>query len=345
MPPYLSVVIVFHSRLNFLPLALESVLGQTLPASGYEILVVGPQRPVNLIERAQDPRVRFVACAEVGLGSKVGAGIREAQGEVVSFLEDDDLYEPDKLASVEAAFRSDPALSYFQNGFRSIDEAGTWLARPGPDDRAMERWSQRGVITLSSPPRSGDLRQLVRIPAGFNNSSISVRRSSVERFLKVVESVDMLVDVTLLYGALVGSGHLRLDPRPLTRLRKHAASNSDPRLIGEDDQLSRLTSFSQKSQDRRELLLSFVRAHGAPAVVRAMEGQWAMGVLFLRLRDNRFGFLARAQALMRSLERMETFEVQNYRMALPLGFLVMLAGKSGPRLYIRVRRRFYLQSS
>lgn len=340
--PYISVVVVFYTRLNFLPDALVSVLHQTLPPEQYEVLVVGPKKPESLVERSSDPLMRFVECEEAGLGNKVAAGLRHARGEVVAFLEDDDLFEPDKLVFVRDCFRSDPDLAYLQNGYRTIDEGGHWIVRRGPDERAMERWTRQGRVSISGRPADSALRRFVRIPAGFNNSSIAVRRQRVADLLPVLDSVDMLVDITLLYGALVQCDHLVLDPRPLTRLRKHAASNSDPRLAGELDQLTRLQAFSDAAQRRRRLLFEFVRDHGSPAVVRAIEGQWAMNEIFLNLRNSRYGFSDRARSLLNGLRRITTFEVRNYLLAIPLAGFLMATGRYGPRLYIRVRRRFYL---
>lgn len=342
--PYVSVVLVFHTRLNFLPYSLASVAGQTLPKDQYEVIVVGPKRPEVLVGHPVDPSVRFVECAETGLGSKIAAGIRQSRGDVVAFLEDDDLFEPDKLSYVRDAFRADPSLTYLQNGYRTIDEEGRWITRGGPDERAMARWTRRGEIRLEGRPTDSELRRFSLIPAGFNNSSIAVRRGSVKPHLSLVESVDMLVDVTLLYGALVQRGNLRLDPRPLTRLRKHATSNSDPRLVGEVEQLARLQAFSEAAQKRRRLLYDYVRENGSPGVTRAIEGQWAMNEIFLNLRDSQYGFASRARSLLMSLRRIRTFEAQNYLLAIPLAALVMLTGRFGPRLYIRLRRRFYIQT-
>lgn len=342
--PYISVVLVFHTRLNFLSLALTSILEQTLPGDQFEVLVVGPKRPEGLVDRPSSPLVRFVECAEAELGNKIAAGIRRSQGEVIAFLEDDDLFEPDKLSFVRDAFLSDSNLAYLQNGYRTIDERGRWISRKGPDERAMERWARRGKVLISGRPTDSELRQFSHIPAGFNNSSIAVRRRLVRPHLPLLESVDTLVDVTLLYGALVQRCHLCLDPRPLTRLRKHASSNSDPRSTSELDQLSRLRAFSQAARSRRRLLLEFVRENGSPAVVRAIEGQWAINEIFLNLRDSRYRFSDRARSLLNGLRRVRTFEEQNYILAIPLAALVILTGRFGPRLYIRVRRRFYLQT-
>src|SRR5208282_6289710 len=98
----------------------------------------------------------------------------------------------------------------------------------------------------------------------------------------------------------------------------HSTSNSDPRIGSDDDQLARLKSFADSSQRRRRPLVDFVNANGSPAVVRAMDGQWAMGTLFQQLRESRYTFSERARALVQSLRRWDTFEVQNYIMAIPL---------------------------
>jgi hypothetical protein len=341
VPPDITVIVVFHTRLQFLPLAIESVLRQDLPASRFEVLVVGPRRPPDLVERASGPKLTFVECAEVGLGNKIAAAARRATSPLVAFLEDDDLFEPDHLTRVLSTFRADPTITYLQNGYQSIDAQGNANPQPGPPLTAMLRWSHRGTIRVPGRPHARDLSRMIGIPVGFNNSSIAVRRELLERGMDLLDHVDMLVDVTLLYLALTAPGALVFDPVPITALRRHAASNSDPTTADAEEQLRRLREFQTNAQRRREYLVEFVRQAGPDAVVASILAQRDVGEVILSLRDAGVPRSERAAALLRTLAASRSFEVRRYWTAVPLGFLAFFSRSSGTRVYIRLRRQLY----
>ncbi|MGA8303726.1 MAG: glycosyltransferase [Thermoplasmata archaeon] len=339
--PDITVIVVFHTRLQFLPLAIESVLRQDLPAARFEVLVVGPHRPPELVERSSDPKLTFVECSEVGLGNKIAAAARQATTPLVAFLEDDDLFEPNHLSRVLSSFRADPTLTYFQNGYHSIDGQGKANPQPGPPVTAMHRWSHRGLIRVPGRPLPRDLARMVGIPVGFNNSSIAVRRELLERGADLLDQVDMLVDVTLLYLALTAPGALVFDPIPITALRRHAASNSDPTTADSAEQLRRLREFQTNAQRRRESLVAFVRREGPAAVVASIVAQRDIGEVIFSLRDPGVPRSARATSLLRTLGATRSFEVRRYWTAVPLGFLSLFAPSLGTRVYIRLRRQLY----
>ena len=344
-PPLISVIVVFHTRLVYLPNAIASVVAQTLDSLKFEILVVGPRRPAGLVDRSESPRLTFVECTEVSLGSKLAAAIRKAKGGILTFLEDDDLYRPDRLEVVLESFRSSPSLTYLQNGYTTIDAEGRMYPWHGPYERRMARWMERGPIEVPGRARSRELRKLAHIPAGFNNSSIAVRRALLSPALDLLSAVNTLVDVTLLYIALSSPGRLRLDPRQLTEVRKHRENTADPQFMGRSEQLARLLSFQLETQALRQPLTDYVESTGPVDLTRSLEGQRAIADLILSLRDPDAQISRRAGALLRCVERLDTFEVRNYLPAVPLGFLLLFTGRRGPDLYIYFRRWFYGQPS
>lgn len=337
-PPDISVIVVFHSRLEYLPLAIDSVLRQTLPSDRFEIILVGPERPPFWKDRESAPATRFVKCGEMGLGTKVAEGFRASRADLVTFLEDDDLYAPERLAYLREAFRSDPALNYLQNGFRVIDANGR--PRPAKDlhVRMMRTWLDRGAVRIPGPPSDRNLGAIRTLPSGFNTSSIAVRRALLADHLDVLGQVDMLVDVTLLYLAFLRHGYLCFDPSPLTTLRKHAGSDSNPQIGDAAEFLSRMREYLVRSQQGRTYLVRFVAAGGTLPVKRAVEGQQAVQTVILHLRAPDTSRRLRAKAILGALEKWPTFEVRRYWTALPFGLMCFLAPRSGSRAYVWFRR-------
>lgn len=111
----LSVVITTYHRSELLRQAILSVARQTLPHSRYEILVINND-PADLQTRrlvetlreeefAGDPqRLRLVDAPIAGLSYARNAGLAEANGEVVCFLDDDALAHTDWLERIWEAF-------------------------------------------------------------------------------------------------------------------------------------------------------------------------------------------------------------------------------------------------
>lgn len=108
MNPLISVVIPTYNHANFLGRALQSVLAQTY--TNWEIIVVDNHSQDNtddIIEGYDDSRIRFLKIHNHGIiAASRNMGIREARGVWVAFLDSDDIWYPDKLASCVAVLKT-----------------------------------------------------------------------------------------------------------------------------------------------------------------------------------------------------------------------------------------------
>ena len=95
-PPLVSVVIPTHNRPDMLCEAVASVQAQTF--TNYEIIVVcNGSSSDDLVRYAAIPDIRLIVTSCKGIGLALNIGITAAQGDWVAFLDDDDLWEPNKL--------------------------------------------------------------------------------------------------------------------------------------------------------------------------------------------------------------------------------------------------------
>ncbi len=107
--PTISVVIPTRNRRRLLTLALASVLDQQ--GVWLEVIVVdeaSTDDTVEMVRSIADPRVRLVR-HEVPLGKSAARnrGIAESIGDWIAFLDDDDLWAPDKLRLQLQALRAE----------------------------------------------------------------------------------------------------------------------------------------------------------------------------------------------------------------------------------------------
>jgi len=106
----ISVVVPTFNRACTLPRALDSILGQSLPAT--EIIVVddGSQDGTGDLIRRHYPQVRYLKQPNSGVSHARNRGIDAADGDWIAFLDSDDAWLPDKLAAQYTALRKQPDL-------------------------------------------------------------------------------------------------------------------------------------------------------------------------------------------------------------------------------------------
>jgi glycosyltransferase involved in cell wall biosynthesis len=112
--PLVSVILPTKDRPALLQDALASLVAQDYPH--WEAIVVNDGgADITTLAQAADPqgRVRVIAHATSrGLPAARNTGLEQARGEIICYLDDDDLYRQDHLATVVAAMRQGAAVVY-----------------------------------------------------------------------------------------------------------------------------------------------------------------------------------------------------------------------------------------
>lgn len=141
MPPRLSVIVTCYNLERYIGEAIESVLSQDC-GERPEIIVVddcSTDRSAEVIRSFE--QVRYVRMDEnSGVLLAMLAGIEAASGELLFFLDGDDVWEPGKLSAVVECFDSDPAIGLVTHDFTYIDASGAPLdrvTRPEQEMRAL----------------------------------------------------------------------------------------------------------------------------------------------------------------------------------------------------------------
>jgi glycosyltransferase involved in cell wall biosynthesis len=117
-PPDFSVIVPSYDRAEFLGEALASLQEQTF--GDFECVVVddASPRPVTVPD---DPRFRLLRRAtNGGCAAARNSGLSSARGRFVAFLDDDDRYTPDRLASVREALEDAPVVVCWRSGANGL---------------------------------------------------------------------------------------------------------------------------------------------------------------------------------------------------------------------------------
>ena len=119
--PCISVIITAYNRKEFLLNAINSAVNQTLDKKYYEIIVV-KNFTENTIDRFIDEHHIKNIQMDGAVGEFLYAGVSASSGEIISFLDDDDLFSNDKLEVVYNKFKANINLCYYHNSHISVNE-------------------------------------------------------------------------------------------------------------------------------------------------------------------------------------------------------------------------------
>jgi glycosyltransferase involved in cell wall biosynthesis len=129
-PPAVSVCIPSHNYAQFLPEAVESVLGQS--HRDLELVIFDDGSSDGSFETAQryaseDGRVRVATHpgrANRGIVATLNASVAEAGGGYVAFLAADDVLGPDSVERRLGAIHDDPAVAFVYGRIETLDADG-----------------------------------------------------------------------------------------------------------------------------------------------------------------------------------------------------------------------------
>jgi glycosyltransferase involved in cell wall biosynthesis len=122
--PLVSVVLPTRDRCQLLPRAIASVVAQSYP--NWELLVVDDgsvDGTPGLLAASDDPRLRSFRGPGAGVCAARNIALRHARGELVAYLDDDNIMHPQWLKSVVWAFQQRPNTAVLYGAFVVDDSA------------------------------------------------------------------------------------------------------------------------------------------------------------------------------------------------------------------------------
>jgi len=230
--PYISVLILVHDRRKYLFDAVNSVLSQDFPREKYEVIIVkyeldGDKETDRKLEELS---VRVINTKEASLGAKIAVGAEEAKGEVLAFLEDDDLFLPGKLSRVYEVLKNDEKIGYYHNEmiFFDVDKNEEIKSRTEFRRKMLLKFNKhfRDDIIIKGMDFWRKIPIISTYFFGFNNSSIAVKKDVILSFNKVYKSSESNHAIDFLHFLLsLELGYLpAMDGKALTIYRIHSNS-------------------------------------------------------------------------------------------------------------------------
>lgn len=251
--PKISIVIPTYNQGRYLEAAIQSILTQAYPH--LELLVIDGgsiDGSMEIIESYQNQLAYWVSEKDHGQSHAINKGFTRCTGELITFLNSDDLYLPGALKFAAEKFQANPGCGAIVSGFYFIDENGKIsqqanlprLPYPSPLD-----------LTLVSP----ESWRLHQVSTFYTRHALD----QVGRYVR--EDLHYVMDRELLFR-VAKDFEIILDDRPYAAFRRHPESKSMSAGIAFGEEFAQLyveAKNGEKKTDRfREKMAQFYRAKG-----------------------------------------------------------------------------------
>ena len=212
MRPTVTVLIDTYNHERFIEEAIVSVLEQDFPREETEVIVVddGSTDRTPEIIRKFAPRVRHLRKANGGQASAFNAGIAEAIGDYVAFLDGDDWWAQDKLQWVCNTFESNPEIGVVGHGYVEVYENESVCRTFVPDScYHIHLRNEEGA------------RLLTMLKSFLGTSRVAIRKKVLDQVLPIPDELVIEADEFMSTMAVALSDGIILD-KPLFYYRFHA---------------------------------------------------------------------------------------------------------------------------
>jgi glycosyltransferase involved in cell wall biosynthesis len=122
--PLVSIVTPSLNQGRFIEDTVKSVLGQDYPRVEYLVVDGGSTDQTLDVLRRHDGALRFVSEPDAGQAAAINKGFRATSGEILGWLNADDLYEPTAVSEAVAYLRANPETAMVYGDARHVDAEG-----------------------------------------------------------------------------------------------------------------------------------------------------------------------------------------------------------------------------
>jgi len=207
----ISVIATVYRRRQYLYNALLSLKSQTLPKDKYEVIVVKDFEDPQVDSLIKEMGWRSVYSDEEYQGRMYLNGLKEASGDIVTFLDDDDTYAPNRLEYVYSVFEHNPDVGYLQHSYRLVDTGYRdvpGLAREAPRNLVSQNELKLTWSEVSRYKEYGYPDPILYIFGVFryypdrNGTSIAVKRELLGRRTDLLSKLPVNIDGFLFASAI-----------------------------------------------------------------------------------------------------------------------------------------------
>lgn len=131
--PLISVVIPSYNKYKYIEKTLDSIVKQSY--KNYEVIIQdggsndGTLEVIKKFQKKYPKQIKFVSKKDNGQLDAINKGLKKAKGEIVTFINADDVYEKDALFVVAEHYKENPNSLWFAGKCRIANEDGVEIAK------------------------------------------------------------------------------------------------------------------------------------------------------------------------------------------------------------------------
>jgi glycosyltransferase involved in cell wall biosynthesis len=136
-PVKISIITPSYQQGEFIDATIQSVILQNYPELEYIVIDGGStDDTLDIIRNHEQKITRWISEPDTGQADALNKGFRLATGEIIGWINSDDLLVPDALVKVAAFFATHPEIAFVYGDALAIDRQGNplFFRRPGPFD-------------------------------------------------------------------------------------------------------------------------------------------------------------------------------------------------------------------
>ena len=237
-PASISVIIPTNRGGPYLTEAVESVRIQTVAVS--EIILVDDGSPApGLEDVARRLGLRYLRQAPSGIAAARNLGVLHAESEWIAFLDDDDVWSPDRISEQVSALESGPGAI--------ACATGGWYMNSEGDRFGTDWWQQ--------PASSRDL--LAGLSPFPRITTLTIRRDVYQEVGGCDTTMEPAEDSDLIMR-LLQRGEIAVVPRPLVGYRRHSSNVSTAGLRGRNASYRVISTNLNRARRRHDNALSLL---------------------------------------------------------------------------------------
>ena len=206
LPPLISVVTPSLNQGRYIRQTIDSVLSQSYPHIEYVVVDGGSTDETLDILESYGDRFSWVSEPDSGQSEAINKGFRMVQGEIVTWLNSDDLYVPDTLERVAAFFAAHPEVGLVYGNGEILDDEGQSVG-PFAEIEPFNIWRLLNFLNY------------ILQPAAF------YRRSSLEKAGLLDENLNWAMDWDL-WIRIAAHAEVRYLPETLACSREYARTKT-----------------------------------------------------------------------------------------------------------------------
>lgn len=264
--PLVTVVTPCYNSARFIEETIQSVLAQTYPHLEYIIMDGGSSDGTVEIAQRYADRLTLISEQDRGQTHAINKGWQRAQGQILAWLNADDLYYPDTVQTAVAALEAHPEVGWVYGSGTMLDADG----QPMPFRHPVQPWNYDGLL---------------RDNCYIVQPTVFLRR-----------------EVYTAAGDLNESLHYSMDYEYWLRIGRDYPALYDPS-IRAAVKIFRQTKTRSGGYPRMVEIEAMLRQYGASDLPRGMHHEWTMASVDKLARDLRQGRWGELGADMRALLR------------------------------------------